>query len=327
MLSKSLTAVALTFFVTSICFAQSNTKDQYLIPGINHSASQTLSDQSTPALPVVTRARTNQPTTTLPGPNYNTPPVPRTPAAPVSKPAVGNSYFNPGSGCDSRGYGGCDAGYAGGCQIGDCAGGCNSGCCGSASYGGCGYGNCGGCGYGCCPDKHDHYARFFGGWNWADDIDFPNQSLSFEDGWGIGLAMGRQVTCNRRRELEVAYRHNSLGNFTVPGTPAFNATGSTKVYSLMGNVIFDLDSIQLGQASLYTGGGFGGAFLDFDGQGLVDEDTALAYQFICGLQRDMRSGAKAFIEYRYFGTTEFNLNGFDETYTAHNVFVGVQLKK
>lgn len=260
-----------------------------------------------------------------------------------ANPAIANSVVQGyGGGCDSSGCGGgCDSsgngrGWGGGCDSsgqGGCGGGCDSSGCG----GGCDS-SCGGCesvaaGCGCC----DRYRKFFGGWNNPGDMDVvttggPASSVEFNDGWAVGLARGRKIGCNWRWESEVVWRNNTNDSYDIGNGP-IDLTGNINVISGQQVLIRDLNNIKLLGATPYIGGSVGGAYVDADFfeagvQTGAISDSAFAYQALFGVERQLQGRAIAFAEYRFFGTTDLELEtaggDIDVQYETQSLFVGLR---
>ena len=230
---------------------------------------------------------------------------------------TGGGYGAGGGGCDSAG-GGCGCGTAGGCDAGPSCGG--GGC--GATAGGCGLGqnffsggNCGGggCGDGGCSEE---YWRTYAGWN---DLDGLGPNIFARDGWAFGAAFGKRKG-NVRRELDFTHRDNSWD--------AGANTGTLTTTSVMANVLFDIEMLQINDARSYVGAGIGGAYTDIEADGVGrSNDTAFAYQFIAGMQKPLGNGAKAFAEYRYFSTLDMDFGGGDVTFDNQNIFFGLEFRK
>ena len=201
------------------------------------------------------------------------------------------------------------------------------------------------------------YVTIFGGWVGVDAFADPhpnsapvvNQTqASFNDGWGLGGAIGRQLTCNLRMESEFVYRNNTGNQFTVNnynngnlvGTQSWNVTGQLNSYTTMTNIYRDFKG--RGCWTPYIGGGIGICYLDGDfqvpqinGTYQVD-DNCFAYQGIAGVRCQINCRTSLFCEYRYFTTDGVEYSGgingplantvsgeFDNT--SHNVFVGLKI--
>jgi opacity protein-like surface antigen len=209
--------------------------------------------------------------------------------------------------------------------------GCDSGC-------GAGCGDCGDCGF--C----DRYVSFFGGWNGL--LDYNNQfqgfqvNGTFDDGYGAGGAIGRQISPRLRTELEFAYRYNEgeeatlSGGQTAPVAITEPLNGEIECYSGMVNVLCDFGGRTLGRITPYAGVGAGVGFVEADVQANIFpfaiDDSAFAYQGIAGLLFPMGQRADWFCEYRYFGTDDLYVQNLTDgsfsqyEYRAHNIFFGIR---
>jgi len=191
------------------------------------------------------------------------------------------------------------------------------------------------------------YFKVFGGTNGVHDITDAQgpttDRFTFRDGFLFGTARGRQVAPNVRLELESAFRKNSFDQYqlTFPPAPAAISAeldGRLEVSSLMMNTLFNSDRRILGLKP-YAGMGVGGAYVDGDlrnAGGTCDiGEVVFAYQAILGAERQVSSRADAFVEYRYMGTSDFdvdcNIGGapstFETDYTAENVVFGIRFKR
>lgn len=166
---------------------------------------------------------------------------------------------------------------------------------------------------GCGGSQANGYARIFGGLNFLDADD----GTDFETGWGVGLAAGRR-NGNRRFEVELSYRDNSLDN-------AFFDGGVYQV-SNMYNLLFDIDALSFLGAQVYAGGGIGITYAGAEVGGTRFSDTDFSYQAIAGLSKQLRSGARGFVEYRYL-SSEFNFGGGDIDLNNNDLFFGVELNR
>ena len=208
----------------------------------------------------------------------------------------------------------CDTGCAtGGCDSGGCdLGGCDSGGCGCVGQdyfaGGGGFLTGGGV---------DRYTRFFGGVNFLDTISDATGDTEFQTGWGAGLALGRRKG-NRRAEVELSYRDNSFDNIAP-------FDGGVSQVSNMYNVLFDLNRFNLLGGNAYIGGGIGLTYGRASVLGLSTSDTGFSYQAIAGLSRQMRNGARGFVEYRYL-SSELEFAG-DFNFNNHDIFFGIELNR
>ena len=229
-------------------------------------------------------------------------------------------------GCDGCAGGG--AAVAGGYGGGYGGGGCASGGCDGGGYDGGaidvgqdyfgGAAACGDCG-GNCGDRCG-FIRFFGGINFIEnEIDPAGFEIDFEDGWGAGFALGRR-NGNRRFEVEITHRHNSLSTIFDNG----NITQLSNMY----NLLFDLDFLSINGAQFYAGGGIGLTYADINVVTIPAEafDLAFSYQGIAGFSKQLRNGANGFVEYRYLAS-EFDFGGGPTDIDNHSIFFGIELAR
>lgn len=177
------------------------------------------------------------------------------------------------------------------------------------------------------------YASVKGGLSVLADSDLSysdgsTAKLSFDNGWGLDVALGYQWPMFRV-EGEVAYRSNDVDEFSDSfGTVQIN--GDIKSWSGMANGYYDFSNTTT--VTPYVGGGLGVARIDgsSDELGWDDNDTVFAYQFMAGVNFALTKQISLDVEYRYFGTQdpEFD-DGLGGTVEAevidHNVMVGVRI--
>ena len=165
-------------------------------------------------------------------------------------------------------------------------------------------------------------------------------TLNTSPGWALGGAMGRRFDNGFRLESEFVYRNSSLDTISAtafPGGPlgALPVTGNVNSYSSMFNLAYDFNR----HASIrpYVGAGAGAAFHEFSFNAApatisIDLPT-VAFQYFAGVSMDVSHRAEAFLEYRAFGTQEFELNvtapgaNFNSEFDSlnHSIFAGLRL--
>ena len=189
--------------------------------------------------------------------------------------------------------------------------------------------------------KPGTYFKVFGGTNTAHDFTelaggIPVRS-SFRDGFMYGTARGRQIAPNVRLELESTFRKNSFDQISGPGLGSADQAGRIDVTSVMMNTIFNADRCILGTTP-YVGLGVGGAYVDVDssipGTTFDVDELTFAYQALIGTERQLSSRVNAFAEYRYMGTSDFDVDAnsggpftFERDYTAENFVFGFRFKR
>lgn len=214
------------------------------------------------------------------------------------------------------------------------------------------------------------YGRLMGGASILDSVHtdgvaFGNHAYplarertSFDDGYYIGGALGRQLADHVRFEGEFSYRQNDLDKFSLyndGGLGAglgggslngahFDGKGSMDALAMMANGYYDFD---VWGFKPYIGAGLGYAHLTMndtralglhslsplapsDSIGIADSsDDVFAYQFGAGIGYQIRPGVVASVDYRYFGTQDphFKLTSGESLrseYNSHDVGLSVR---
>ncbi len=200
------------------------------------------------------------------------------------------------------------------------------------------------------------YFAVFGGYVQLEDtrpfeavntigIASSDAALSFNDGFGIGVAIGQIQGENLRTEIEFAFRDNNVSELILDqpnlSSSVPDLDGSIESFSGMMNFIWDFgDRPCFCGVRPYAGGGVGFAILEStltDGANsiVVDSfgsDSSFAYQLLAGLSRPVSARLDGFIEYRYFKAESFRLNinvpstlTGDVEYETDNVFFGLRM--
>ena len=179
--------------------------------------------------------------------------------------------------------------------------------------------------------EYDHGARTFN-----DRVEFdPNLNIGGSSGYDFGFV---------RIEGELAYKRGEISsiNDQTSQVKYANVDGGVGVYSVMGNVFFDLRNSS--PVTPYIGGGIGVATLYLDDtygtnsstghRDLLYEsgsNTVFAYQAGAGLEIALNNRLSLDLGYRYFGTakTTFNKSSHITTemeFRSHNASVGLRWK-
>jgi len=156
---------------------------------------------------------------------------------------------------------------------------------------------------------------------------------SFDNGFVIAGALGREVGENYRVEGEIAYRANDE-DFIMPGA---GGEGRATAWSLMGNAYWDAPVSWRLQP--YLGAGLGAAMVTHDGFVVSDlgepttilaDDSgwAFAYQAMAGVRAPLGEDWLASAEYRYFGAAEPKIDDvegftYDTDFDSHAVMVAL----
>ena len=162
------------------------------------------------------------------------------------------------------------------------------------------------------------YLDLGAGGHWLQDY----EGQDFDMGYYVGGTAGYKIDNGLKFEFEVAYRSNDF-DFVFGQTALFRGTGEVTSFSVMGNMLYDID---LGPGySLSLGGGVGTARIGFDAAPFLDDrDWVFAFQGLAEIEAMVSDDIGIFAGYNYF---EAN-NAFDDTdgfdYKAHTALVGVR---
>ena len=185
-----------------------------------------------------------------------------------------------------------------------------------------------------CGCELPSYRSVFGGWVGLND-DPGAWPLNFNDGWVIGTARGFYLNDCVRFEIEGAYRNNTADSVNGQVGIDGGLTGRLNHYSSMVNLLRDFGG--RGGYKVYGGGGIGVARQDGDfsyaGTNYEIDDWAFAYQAIAGVSAQASQNTDLFVEYRYYGNTQTDLErvGFGPVdtfvYDSNNVVFGVRFAR
>ncbi|MDF1755747.1 MAG: outer membrane beta-barrel protein [Verrucomicrobiales bacterium] len=203
--------------------------------------------------------------------------------------------------------------------------------------------------------EHSHYAFVFGGYSFNDDFDpqlaggIGSFEFNMDSGWNIGAGVGIKHGC-MRFEIEGLYEKTKIKSATInvptppppppppPPVPMVDPdfdgdvmVGSDVVIkAAMFNI---LKEFPLGCVTGYIGGGLGIASFGVDSElgtiNFFDSDTAMALQFIAGVDVPVTECISLFTQYRLLTIDEVDLEsvgvGFtrDRSY-SHSVNVGAR---
>lgn len=195
---------------------------------------------------------------------------------------------------------------------------------------------------------HNWYVSVFGGYTFADDynfdfinaggVDFP-YSVSFDDGFVIGSAVGMVFNENIRFEVEVAHSVNDFGDDYVSddgGFVALDERGNVGITTVLANVWLNanMDFVQP-----YIGGGVGIGIVDGDlshSNGSLDSldgsDVGFAAQAGAGLRFPASDSFEIDLSYRlravFDAEIDSAISGFSassEDFYTHTVQAGVNI--
>lgn len=210
------------------------------------------------------------------------------------------------------------------------------------------------CLFGAASVAHAQEGFYFGaagGVNFAEDLEIGDLSpccvggdreVDFDDGFAVLGVLGYMFPMGFRIEGEASYRENDVDRITVQGEGTATRDGDINIFALMANGWYDIqvfDNVQM-----HLGGGIGVGFLSFDINNAavftppirsIDEDaTVFVYQIGGGLAYVLQNGVAFTADYRYFGTSDFdvstmpfavNIEADTEGYHSHSVIFGIRV--
>lgn len=157
-----------------------------------------------------------------------------------------------------------------------------------------------------------------------------SNTIHTNTGWTLNGAFGNKWTNGIRTELEVGYRKVGLDRMN-----ATTVDGSQKTLSVMGNVLYDIETGSKVNFSVGGGVGIGRAKWDnVRGTGIPsfnDTDTNLQWQAIGEVSMPVGERMALFADYRYvtlydnnFVSTTGTARASNGTDRSHNVLVGLR---
>jgi outer membrane protein OmpA-like peptidoglycan-associated protein len=159
---------------------------------------------------------------------------------------------------------------------------------------------------------HDHapqgwYVSLGAGVNWVHDDAYQTYELgvpffpgeaSYEAGYIIAGAIGRDLGTNWRVELEAAFRGNDIKRFCSIAAPCSATDADVSEFSQMINVFYDVPVNNLWEISV--GAGLGGNLVTVGKYTSQDiDDYALAGQLMAQVSYGLNERTKLFADYRH----------------------------
>jgi len=200
--------------------------------------------------------------------------------------------------------------------------------------------SCNSCCDSCC--ELPFYFSVFGGYSSFNSFDevtnlgVGQNILDFDDGYGVGFALGSEQGFNLRMDIDFAFRQLNLNSLTNRSTPPSSTTGDLNLYSGMGNLYWEFMHFPNQRFKPYVGAGIGFVFLDpnfVSGNAAIPggSDSSFAYQAMAGLNYKHNYRADLFVEYRYFAADDVSLSSPEVALSEfdlgmNNVFFGIRWK-
>jgi len=145
-----------------------------------------------------------------------------------------------------------------------------------------------------------------GGLNYHEEADIGGVRFNGDADFDLGFALMGVIGYSfggPRIEGELSYRSNSTDKATVINPVTNNVArrpdGDLDTIALMANLYYDFDIGSF--VTPYIGAGIGGAYAEYDD---IGEEVVFAYQGIVGASFYLDENIDAFVDYRYFATTE-----------------------
>lgn len=151
----------------------------------------------------------------------------------------------------------------------------------------------------------------------------PGPDLEYETGFNVGGVLGAHFLDIARGELAVSYR---LADTDDAGP--LPVSGDLGVLGVMGNAYLDLELGDDVPVTPYLGFGIGlgAAFADFraGSTNVEDEDVVFAYNVLAGVGFDVTEEVVLQVGYRYFATTDPEIQGVDVELDIHELVFGAR---
>jgi len=158
----------------------------------------------------------------------------------------------------------------------------------------------------------------------------PGMTLEFES--DVGYALGGIIGYgfgHLRIEGEIAYQKNDLDQIKALGV-SVDATGDTSSLTGLLNGYYDFNNTS--PFTPYIGGGVGVAKVEINdvsipGSGfsnINDDHTVFAYQLGVGVAYAINESFSFDVKYRYFATSDLELDTTDFEYSSNNFYAGIR---
>jgi opacity protein-like surface antigen len=154
--------------------------------------------------------------------------------------------------------------------------------------------------------------------------------LGFGNSPSFAGALGVRLTEQWRVEAELGYRKSDVTHATFDGFSGQRPMGGRlKTMTLLVNTFYDFD-LGWDRLTPYVGAGVGlarhsgkiqdGSGLSIDSSG---DDIGLAWQLGTGLKLKMSDDVSFSGDYRYLGTTDFNMGAYESEFGSHEFRLGI----
>ncbi len=179
------------------------------------------------------------------------------------------------------------------------------------------------------------YASLNAGVAIADDsdVDFDGGykvEIEMKEGMAVSYAMGGNLNEFFRAELELGYQEHDFDKAKDPDFGKVDISGDAAIYSLLINGYADFKNTTM--LTPFVTVGLGMAQVDFSDIGVEgimvptsDDDIVFAYQVGAGVGIEVHPRATIDLKYRYFGTSDPELDYYDTEFSSHNLYAGIRV--
>lgn len=166
--------------------------------------------------------------------------------------------------------------------------------------------------------------------DWTDDgVPGTTLTLEYDLGFAGSLALGHAFSDSIRLEGELAYQTNDLDKVTQGGA-SLSMDGDTSVIAFMVNAYYDFANSGPVTPFISVGAGFAQWELnDFTVTGssltpISDDETVFAWQVGAGVAYELNKSTSLDLKYRYFATSDPEIQTANFECSSHNIYVGVR---
>ncbi|MEC7028932.1 MAG: porin family protein [Pseudomonadota bacterium] len=174
------------------------------------------------------------------------------------------------------------------------------------------------------------------GLNTSNDQEFSEsttgRSGDFErdNGTSFAGALGLRLNHQWRVEAEVSYRQTDFDGVTINNNGTFKSAGDLSTLLYMMNVYYDIDYEWRNFSPFLTAGlglaSHSAQIEDLSGflPDASSDSFGLAYSLGGGLKYRLSDSAALTTNYRYVGTTDFDVDGYTMDYNTHEFRLGLE---
>ena len=147
-------------------------------------------------------------------------------------------------------------------------------------------------------------------------------TVTFDDGFAGGIALGYGFSKNIRVEGELAYQENDVDTGSYNGDTENDLDSDVTSLALLCNSYYDFENSS--SFTPFITAGIGVANINVSTPIGDAEDTVFAYQVGGGVAYDITEKTALDLTYRYFATEDPSDYGINAEYASHNFYVGLR---